>query len=140
MAVLIGGLVWSACAACVSAQQDTVADQVVDSPAPPPPLSTPASDSGNPAWIDSLIARLQRAPVQNPPGTIMRYMYKGEPVYSVPSPCCDQFGYVYSASQVRICAPSGGITGRGDGRCPDFYSTATDPTVIWRETREWRGR
>jgi hypothetical protein len=140
LAVAGGILLASATPACTSAQQDTVADHAMDSPAPSPPLSAPASASGNPVWIDSLIARLEREPVQNPPGMIMRYIYKGEAVYSVPSPCCDQFGYVYSASQARICAPSGGITGRGDGRCPDFYPTATDPTVIWRETRKWRGR
>ncbi len=138
-AVLIGGFVLTVCGAACPGPKPAVLPPA-DSGLTLPAAAPQSVARGNPTWIDSLIARLERAPVQNPPGAIVRYMYKGEAVYSVPSPCCDQFGYVYSASRVRICAPSGGITGRGDGRCPDFSSTATDATVIWRETREWRGR
>ena len=139
--VVVGGVLSSAALpGCSRAPRDTVSSAVAESKVTPLPAPMPASAPGNPAWIDSLVARLEREPVQNPPGSIVRYVYRGEQVYSVPSPCCDQFGYVYTASRVEICAPSGGITGRGDGRCPDFYSTATERTVIWRETRKWKGR
>ncbi len=125
-----------ASAACAGAKRAGVAAQETDTTSAPLPDTAAAGES---PWIDSTIARLERAPVQNPPGIIVRYTYKGIAAYSIPSGCCDQFGYLYSASGAQICAPSGGISGRGDGRCPDFAAEARDQKVIWRDTRTTGG-
>lgn len=47
------------------------------------------------------------------------YSYRGRPAYLLNSPCCDQFNYLYDAEGRILCAPSGGLSGRGDGRCTE---------------------
>jgi len=32
-----------------------------------------------------------------------------------------------------LCAPSGGITGKGDGKCPDFNEKAGEGKLIWKK-------
>ena len=40
------------------------------------------------------------------------------PVYLFTPTCCDQFNPLYDADGRYICAPSGGFSGSGDGKCP----------------------
>lgn len=42
----------------------------------------------------------------------------GRVFYLVNAPCCDHFNPLYDADGRRICAPTGGFGGVGDGRCP----------------------
>ena len=91
--------------------------------------------SSNPAWINQLITSFENQPVGNPPQSIWRYEYKGEQVYYIPAQCCDQFSQLYDARGILLCAPDGGFTGKGDGRCPDFFSLRTDETLIWQDPR-----
>jgi hypothetical protein len=97
------------------------------------PPATPAA--ANPAWVDEMIAAFQAAPVANPPQSITRYEYKGQTVYYVPAQCCDIPSILYDAEGEEICLPSGGSTGRGDGRCPDFAGERSGETLIWRDSR-----
>jgi len=96
------------------------------------PTPTP---SGNPAWVDQLIQQFEREPVGNPPQSITRFKYNGQVVYYVPAQCCDMYSTLYDAAGNVMCAPDGGIDGRGDLRCPDFSSQRTDETLIWKDTR-----
>ncbi len=93
------------------------------------------SQNDNPAWVNQLIARFEREPVGNPPQSIYRYEYKGKIVYYVPQQCCDQFSTLYDEQGQVICAPDGGITGKGDGKCPDFRGEAKNERLIWRDSR-----
>ena len=54
----------------------------------------------------------------------------GRPVYLFTAGCCDQFNRLYDADGRFICAPSGGFTGAGDGKCPDW--------VQEQLSRRWR--
>lgn len=90
----------------------------------------------HPAWIDELISRYKAADVANPPASIIRYTYKEAPVYYVPPRCCDIPSRLHDVDGNILCAPDGGFTGRGDGRCADFRSAARDRTVIWQDTRQ----
>ena len=94
-----------------------------------------APRSHEPAWLNALIADLERQPVANPPALIARYEYKGQTVYYLPPRCCDIPSTVYSATGTVLCAADGGMTGAGDGRCPDFYAERKDEAIIWRDTR-----
>ena len=96
--------------------------------------STSAS-TATPAFVDELIAGIKAEPVRNPPAKILRYQYDGREVYFVPSHCCDMTSELFTANGDRICAPDGGITGRGDGRCPDFHETRSDEELIWADDR-----
>jgi hypothetical protein len=52
------------------------------------------------------------------------FSYKGQRVGYHVAPCCDQLNTVTDAAGNYICAPDGGLTGRGDGLCTDFHETA----------------
>ncbi|OGO26856.1 MAG: hypothetical protein A2136_04210 [Chloroflexi bacterium RBG_16_54_11] len=95
-----------------------------------------ATQSGNPAWVDELIQQLESDPVGNPPLSIWRYDYNGQQVYFVPAHCCDIPSTVYDADGNVLCSPDSGLTGQGDGRCSDFFSTRSNEHLIWRDTRK----
>jgi hypothetical protein len=94
------------------------------------------TQTGNPAWVDKLIKQFEGDTVANPPLSIWRYDYNGQVVYFVPAHCCDIFSIVYDANGNVVCSPDGGITGKGDGKCPDFFSERTNEQLIWSDSRK----
>ncbi len=88
-----------------------------------------------PAWLTTLIQQSEAEPVANPPAFIARYDYNGETVYFVPPRCCDVMAVVYRGDGSIACHPSGGFSGRGDGRCADFLAARRNERIIWRDTR-----
>lgn len=46
----------------------------------------------------------------------------GQVFYLVNAPCCDRFNHLYDGDGRRICAPTGGFGGSGDGRCPAWVA------------------
>jgi hypothetical protein len=89
----------------------------------------------NPEWVDQLIVKFQSEPVGDPPRSIWRYKHKGDVVYYIPAVCCDQYDLLYGYVGNVICAPDGGYSGDGDGRCPDFFAKRTDEKLVWRDPR-----
>ncbi|WP_229359465.1 DUF6970 domain-containing protein [Flectobacillus major] len=89
-----------------------------------------------PACIEAKIKEIQALPVGNPPISIYAYSYQGKKVYVVSATCCDQYNVAYDTNCNVICAPSGGITGNGDGKCIDFFKNATDPILVWKDSRK----
>lgn len=85
--------------------------------------------------LKAKIAELQAKPKGNPSYTIWQYKWRGQRVYIVSETCCDQYKTVYDACFNVLCAPSGGLSGKGDGRCPDFHQQATDEQLVWRDPR-----
>ena len=92
-----------------------------------------------PECIQKRIDRVLAGPVWNPPATISKYSYRGQTVYLASSNCCDQFNNLIDELCNSVCAPSGGFTGRGDGRCLDFHETAKLLGKVWADTRS-RGK
>jgi hypothetical protein len=92
-----------------------------------------------PDWVTKLIEKEKTGAVANPPASLSRCKYKGGAVYYLPPRCCDIPGVLYDENGIVICNPSGGLTGRGDGRCPDFFQEyeKRDCVVIWRDSRSW---
>ena len=103
-------------------------------------LSAYAQDPMQTKWLQRLITRLQSEPVRNPPAKILRYTYSRKSYYYVPPAAGDQFSSLYNAVGKKICAPDGGISGAGDGKCPAFVpkllNSRTPGEVIWQDTRE----
>lgn len=82
------------------------------------------------------IAALQAKPKGNPAYTIWSYNWNGQQVYlASDQTCCDQYLTLYDECFTALCAPSGGLSGKGDGRCPDFYQQATNQQLVWRDPR-----
>jgi len=94
-----------------------------------------ANQSANPQWVDKLIKQFESAPVANPPLSVWKYEYNEQDVYYVPAHCCDITSVVYDAQGTFLCAPDGGITGKGDGKCSDFFDKRTGEQLIWQDTR-----
>jgi hypothetical protein len=88
-----------------------------------------------PAWLTSVIRELEAQPVANPPAFIARYEYEREVVYYLPARCCDIWSNLYRVDGTIRCHPDGGLTGHGDGRCPDFSTARTNEQIIWRDPR-----
>jgi hypothetical protein len=106
-------------------------------------LATTGCAAGNlvaparhPDWLTSLIRQLEAQPVANPPAFIARYEYRGEIVYYLPARCCDIWSTLYHADGTIVCHPDGGLTGRGDGRCPTFLAERANEQIIWRDSRD----
>jgi len=93
------------------------------------------SDSEYPNCIETKINELKNSPVQNPPAEVWKWEVNNEVYYYVTSDCCDQFNILYNENCVSVCAPDGGITGNGDGNCPEFNNTI-EKTLVWKDLRK----
>lgn len=87
------------------------------------------------ASIQTKITELQALPKGNPGYEVWQYTYQGHKVYLVTSSCCDDYTTLYDECLNVLCAPSGGFTGKGDGRCPEFYQLSADRQLVWRDPR-----
>jgi hypothetical protein len=87
-----------------------------------------------PACIKQQIEAIRKEPKRNPPAQVDEYIYNGKKVFLFSANCCDQYNMLYDSSCKIICAPSGGITGKGDGKCTDFSATAKYVKLVWSET------
>jgi hypothetical protein len=92
-------------------------------------------ETGIPACIQKKIDTIMAAPKGNPPAQVSEYVYRGQHVFLFSGNCCDQFNVLYDGNCKYIGAPSGGLTGRGDGKCPDFNDTAKLVKLVWKDTR-----
>ncbi|MBK7098970.1 MAG: hypothetical protein IPH58_12200 [Sphingobacteriales bacterium] len=93
-------------------------------------------DSGIPECVQEKIKQLENEGVRNPPASIWQYDYKGQLVYFVPSFCCDFYSLLYDSNCNLICAPDGGLTGKGDGKCKDFFTESKNGKLIWQDSRK----
>lgn len=65
---------------------------------------------------------------------VYQYTNHGQIVFLVSPGCCDMFTELYDEECNYICAPSGGFTGKGDGKCVDL--DLQDEVVIWKPNLE----
>lgn len=84
-----------------------------------------------PADVPNCVKKLIRDS-NGTPQSVWRYQYQNETVFLIIPVCCDQYISVYSSTCNFICAPSGGLTGKGDGKCPTFNDEATEGVIIWK--------
>ena len=95
-----------------------------------------ASFSGPvPLWLQDEIAYYKAAPPMNPPVAFYRYRYEGKIVFYRGGYCCDFPSKAWTAYGNPFCQPGGGISGTGDGLCPNFFDVATDELLIWQDDR-----
>jgi len=87
-----------------------------------------------PAWLDDLIDELEATPVANPPAEVVRRVYDAGVYYYLPPRCCDIWSNLYSAEGTLVCHPDGGITGSGDGNCPELGALVSEE-VVWQDPR-----
>lgn len=98
------------------------------------PVAQPVE--GSDEWLKNLIRQLRQEKPANPPAKIYRYTYREQVVYHLTGRCCNLPGQVYDINGNVICEPDGGITGKGDRRCTDFFETRSNKTLIWEDNQE----
>ena len=87
-----------------------------------------------PAFVEDLIASHGTNAI-DAPQEIWRYRLKGELVYYVPPQCCDIPSALYNQNGEVICSPDGGLTGSGDGLCPNFFKDRKNGKLIWEKAQ-----
>ena len=87
-------------------------------------------------WLMDMIKKFESDPVGNPPQSIWQYQFKGQTVFYIPPQCCDQFSVLYDLWGNILCVPDGGFSGRGDGRCTDFFQERKNGILIWQDSRK----
>lgn len=90
---------------------------------------------GEADWIKDLIYKIEKKTAVNPPLSISSYEYKGQKVYYLGADCCDQYDHLYDFNGNILCAPSGGLSGNGDGKCKDFGTESKNEKLIWKNPR-----
>ncbi|ARS37026.1 DUF6970 domain-containing protein [Pontibacter actiniarum] len=98
--------------------------------------STATAAQAHPDWLTKLIGELELEMPANPPARIYSYTYNGQQVYFLTGRCCDVPSKLYDAQGNVLCEPDGGITGRGDGRCTDFFEQRQNETIVWEDKRK----
>ena len=89
-----------------------------------------------PSCIKSKIRKIKSEEVRNPPAKVIEWSYNGEKYYYIPPYCCDIPSELYDKKCNLICHPDGGISGGGDGKCPDFSKGTLTKKVIWEDDRK----
>jgi hypothetical protein len=90
---------------------------------------------GIPSCIQERIDSIKNEPKWNPPAQVNEYNYNGKTAFLFSSNCCDQFDELMDSDCNYVCAPTGGITGKGDGKCQDFQKVATHVRLVWKDPR-----
>ena len=75
-------------------------------------------------WVRQQIEAYETPGQEAASRVVRKVTYSGEPAYLIASPCCDWFDYLYDSKGAILCAPTGGLAGRGDGSCPDVSPAA----------------
>ncbi|MGZ5286909.1 MAG: DUF6970 domain-containing protein [Flavisolibacter sp.] len=88
-----------------------------------------------PACIEAKIEAIKKEPKWNPAAEVKEFTYAGMRVFYFSSNCCDQYNTVVDENCNVVCAPSGGMTGKGDGGCNDFLEIAKEVRVVWKDMR-----
>ena len=101
----------------------------------PVPMMAESDTMARPLWLQDRIAAVLAERKRNPITRILRYTYKGQTVYYESAPCCDQLSKVFDTKGRLTCQPEGGITGKGDGKCPDFHKNKTNEKLVWQDPR-----
>lgn len=83
--------------------------------------------------VQALIDSLEAIPVLSPPARVEEWTVGTEKYIYSTSDCCDFFNYLRNLDCEMICAPDGGITGMGDGNCPDLKNV--EKMLIWEDNR-----
>jgi hypothetical protein len=109
-------------------------------PVAPPDNSDRASASpssrvevaGLPEWLRIRLGDYDAQPGAGAPRAVFELRYGDGVAYYVQADCCDQFDPLVDARGVLICHPSGGFTGRGDGKCPRPLPPVAERREVWR--------
>lgn len=97
--------------------------------------STSPEEQSIPTCIQAKIDSIKNLPRFNPPAEVNEYVYKDKRVFLFSSNCCDNFNLLFDENCNYVCAPTGGISGKGDMKCTDFTEKAKLVRLVWKDPR-----
>ncbi len=92
---------------------------------------TSENHAAMPTWLQTKIKQESQQPLTTATQAIWKISHRGQSAYFLQSPCCDQFNPLLDQNGKLLCHPAGGISGKGDGRCPKPADVGTQPQLIW---------
>ena len=109
-------------------------------PLAPPDGSDRASSSpsnrvevaGLPEWLRIRLADYDAQSGPSAPRAVFEVPYGNGVAYYVQAGCCDQLDPLIDANGVIVCYPTGGYTGRGDGKCLQELPVVAHRREVWR--------
>lgn len=84
-----------------------------------------------PACIKQEIRKAKRSK-NNLKIQVWQFKYKGDTVYFISASAADKMSVLLDCHCNIICRPDGGLTGKGDGHCKDFFLFRSDEKLIWQ--------
>jgi hypothetical protein len=94
----------------------------------------PSLNDSLPACVRARLNEMEKNKLSLPV-KIDEYEWKGKTTYLFTADCCDQYNSLYDDGCKLICAPSGGISGAGDRKCPEFKNEARHLRVLWTKPK-----
>ena len=94
--------------------------------------STRVEVAGLPEWLRIRLADYDAQSGPAAPQAVFEVPYGDGVAYYVKAGCCDQLDPLVDARGVLVCYPSGGFTGRGDGKCLGALPPVADRREVWR--------
>ena len=88
--------------------------------------------AGLPEWLRIRLADYDAQSGPAAPRAVYEVRRGDGIAYYVKAGCCDQLDPLVDARGVLVCYPSGGFTGRGDGKCPQALPPEADRREVWR--------
>jgi hypothetical protein len=95
------------------------------------PVNGQTTPAPLPAWIQQKIAEFEAQPEHPDATEIWRLQNRGQDAIYLVSGCCDRNNPLVDANGKVFCAPTGGITGQGDGQCIGALHTTPERVRIW---------
>ena len=94
--------------------------------------STRVEVAGLPEWLRIRLADYDALPGPAAPRAVYEVPWRGGVAYYVQAGCCDQLDPLIDARGVILCHPTGGFTGRGDGKCLEELPLVAHRREVWR--------
>ena len=91
-----------------------------------------AEVAGLPDWLRIRLADYDAQSGPAAPRAVYEVRYGDGVAYYVQAGCCDQLDPLVDAHGVLVCYPSGGFTGRGDGKCLGALPPVAERREVWR--------
>ena len=106
---------------------------VIPAPAPPP-VAQPAPILV-PVPLPPLLHKRTQSALRLQPQQIYTLNYEGKRAFYVVEGCCDRMNTLHDAAGYAQCAPTGGITGKGDRRCPAPLPPRDQMQLVWERAK-----
>ena len=139
-AALLAALMLAACTTGPSAPPPsappTTTAPLPSAPVYPAPAAPPVAHPALvPVPLPPLLHKRTQSALRLQPQQIYTLTYEGKRAFYVIEGCCDRMNTLHDAAGYAQCAPSGGIAGKGDRRCPAPLPPRDQMLLVWERAK-----